>query len=139
MGKSPFDKRFIAMVLTAAIATFLLMILGNAVRVMNATCPDWPTCYGQFTLPAGIRLIEPIGVQYAHRALALLASLLTIGAAVWAGLRYRGVYWVSRPLYAAAGFMLVEAGLGRGVVLSSGAGWFAPLHMGTALAALALV
>ncbi len=144
MGKSPFDKRFIALVLAAAVATFLLMILGNAVRVMNASCPDWPTCYGQFILPAGVSLTEPAGVQYTHRALALLASLLTIGAAVWAALRYRArryrrERWVSRPLYAASGLMLVEAALGRGTALSRQDGWIATFHMGVALAALALV
>ncbi|NJO19735.1 MAG: heme A synthase, partial [Spirulinaceae cyanobacterium RM2_2_10] len=32
-----------------AIATFLLMAVGSATRVMNAglACPDWPLCYGQ--------------------------------------------------------------------------------------------
>ena len=32
-----------------ALATWLLMAVGSATRVMNAglACPDWPLCYGQ--------------------------------------------------------------------------------------------
>ena len=88
--KVQFDKRFVAVVLSAALTTFLLMVAGNAVRVMNAAyaCPDWPTCYGAVMVPNGVSLVEPLGVQVAHRALAFLATLLTVFAAVWAGLRY---------------------------------------------------
>jgi heme o synthase len=135
------DNRFTALVLAAAITTFLLMVAGNAVRVMDAAqaCPDWPACYGQFMLPAGVTLAEPIGAQYAHRALAVLASLLTLAAAAWAALRYRGERWVANPLYLASALMLVEAGLGGEVVLSGSTALLGPLHMGIALAALALV
>ena len=136
-----FDKRFLALVLAAAVTTFLLMVAGNAVRVMDAAqaCPDWPTCYGQFRLPAGVSLAEPLGVQYAHRAFALLAGLLTAAAAVWAALRYRSALWVFRPLAGAAALMLLESALGGQVVLAGSAPGWAPLHMALALAALALV
>ncbi len=137
------DKRFLALVLAAAIVTFLLMIAGNAVRVMDAAqaCPDWPTCYGRLTLPAGVSLAEPVSVQYTHRALAILASVLTIAAAAWAALRYRRERWISRPLYLASALILVEAFLGGEVVLSGriASALLAPLHMGAALAVLALV
>ncbi len=119
MAQYRLDKRFLALVLAAAIVTFLLMVAGNAVRVMDAAqaCPDWPACYGRFTLPAGVTLAEPVGIQLAHRALAVLASLLTVAAAAWATLRYRGERWVTRPLYLAAALMLIEAALGGEVVL----------------------
>ncbi len=138
---------FLALVVAAAIATFLLMVAGNAVRVMDAAlgaasapgCPDWPACFGRFTLPAGANLAEPLGVQLAHRALALLAGLLTGGAAVWALLRYRRAVWVSRPLAAAAALMLFESILGGRIVLARESLLGRPLHMALALAALALV
>lgn len=136
-----FDKRFLALVLAAAIATFLLMVAGNAVRVMDAAraCPDWPACFGRFTLPAGVALAEPPGMQVMHRALALLSGLLTGAAALWAALRYNHARWVARPLYAAFALMLVESALGGTIVLARSTLLWAPLHMVLALAILGLV
>jgi len=41
------------LLLGATLVTFLLMVIGNLVRINNASqgCPDWPTCYGQWFLP----------------------------------------------------------------------------------------
>ncbi len=141
MVNNMLSKRFLSWILAAAITTFLLMVAGNAVRVMDAAqaCPDWPTCYGQYALPAGITLAEPVGVQLAHRGLAALAALLTTAAGLWAALRYRAMRWIARPLYLAAGLMLLEAALGGEVVRLGASAWLAPLHMAMALATLALV
>jgi protoheme IX farnesyltransferase len=134
-------SHFTGLVLAAAIVTFVLMSVGTAVRVMDAAqaCPDWPTCYGQWDLPQGISLAEPVGVQVAHRVLAVLAALLTGAAAVWAMLRYRAQRWVTWPLVLATGIMLLEALMGSELVLNSRAGLEAPLHLGLALAAFGLV
>ena len=141
MSNYPLNKRFVYLLLAAAILTFLLMVAGNAVRVMNAAqaCPDWPTCYGRWALPEGVTLAEPLGVQYAHRALALLALLSTGAAAVWAALRYRAERWVTRPLVLGTALMLVEAILGGGFVVFGAAPLLQPVHLGLALAAQGLV
>jgi heme o synthase len=135
------DKRFLALLFAAAITTFFLMVAGNAVRVLDAgqACPDWPTCYGSFTPPEGFTLVEPLGVQYAHRALAGLATVLVATAAVFALLRRRALRWVSIPVSLAALLMLIEAGLGYGLVRQIGQPWFSIFHMGMALIVLAAV
>jgi len=140
------SKRFLALLLSAAILTFLLMVAGNAVRVMDAaqSCPDWPTCFGRLTPPPGVTLAEPLGVQIAHRALAFFSVLLTAAAALWAVLRYRRFIWVARPLVAASVLMLAAALLGGQLTLTRadtllGPAGMPPLHMALALAALALV
>ena len=68
------------------------MIAGNAVRVMDASgaCSDWPTCFGSWMPPANFTFTEPVGIQYAHRALALAAAVLTGLAAAWSVISLRG-------------------------------------------------
>lgn len=132
---------FLALIITASAATFLLMVAGNAVRVLDAAqaCPDWPTCYGRFTPPAGAALVEPLGMQYAHRVLALLSTLLVTAAAVWSGLHWRTERWVTRPLYLAAGLMWLQSVMGSGLVRLDAAAWLSAAHLGLALAAQGLL
>jgi heme o synthase len=143
MGKLKFDNRFIALILAAAVITFLLMTAGNAVRVTGAAqaCPDWPTCYGQWTLPPGTAISEPLGLQYAHRALALMAALLTTAAAVWAIVRYRfgAARLVVFPLLAGALLIAMESLLGALLVRAPDSALSSALHTGAALTILALV
>ena len=42
-------KAFRYFLLSTTIVIFLLVVLGNVVRVSDSAqaCPDWPTCYGQ--------------------------------------------------------------------------------------------
>lgn len=143
MGKYKPEYRFLALVLAAAAATFLLMVAGNAVRVLDAAqaCPDWPACYGQWRLPEGTTLVEPVGVQVAHRALALIAGLLTGTAALWAVFRRKAPWagpWVVRPLVLAAILMLISGLSGSQLVQAENA-LYSALHMAVALAALGLV
>ncbi len=46
-------KAFRYFLLATTIVIFLLVVLGNVVRVSDAAqaCPDWPTCFGQFAWP----------------------------------------------------------------------------------------
>ena len=149
MDNSRINNRWIALIFAAALTTFLLMVAGNAVRVIDAgiSCPDWPTCYGQFRLPAGVTLADPLGVEILHRALALIAGLLTGAAALWGLLKYRALRWVTAPLALAAVLMLVEALLGRAyslrpdqsVPLAIPPMAVPPLHMVVALVVFGLV
>jgi heme o synthase len=143
MGQPSINRRFLALVFTAAIFTFLLMVAGNAVRVMDAgsACPDWPTCYGSLTLPAGITLAQPTGVQYLHRALALISALLTAAAAAWGlALRRRdeSLGKVVTSLILSTSLMLVESLLGSGLVLGGDGPLLPALHMAIALLSLGL-
>jgi heme A synthase len=127
------------LVMTAAIATFLLMVMGNIVRVSGAAqaCPDWPTCYGSLGLPFG----DAARLQVVHRALAAVSGLLTLAAAVWAWLRFRGANWVSMPLMLASALVLVDAGVGGAAASLGKTMGFAypPLHLALAMLALGLL
>ena len=133
------------LVLSAAISTFLLMVVGNAVRVGNAAqgCPDWPLCYGQWTLTESLvtSVVDPnaLYLQYAHRILAVISTLLALASAVWAGLRYRAKRWVFAPLAVAALLMLGEGLLGGGLVEPRPDPFLSAVHMGMALASLGLM
>lgn len=61
-----------------AIATFILMAIGSATRVMNAglACPDWPLCYG--TLFPGQQMNLQVFLEWFHRLDASLIGLMAI-------------------------------------------------------------
>lgn len=61
-----------------AIATFLLMAVGSATRVMNAglACPDWPLCYGKL-VPAQQMNLQ-VFLEWFHRLDAALIGLMAI-------------------------------------------------------------
>jgi protoheme IX farnesyltransferase len=134
----PAPKSFRLLVAAAAIATFLLMVGGSAVRASGSAlaCPDWPTCYGQIGLPAGMEA----QIQVAHRALAVLAGLLVWMAAGWALLqRNRQSRLVRFSLGAAAGTMLMESLVGGLRVIQAASIWPGPLHLGLAMLVFGLV
>ncbi|CAN1209507.1 heme A synthase [Tumidithrix helvetica PCC 7403] len=79
------------LVFTLAIATFFLMGLGSATRVMNAglSCPDWPLCYGEVIPTAQMNL--QVFLEWFHRLVASSVGFLTL---IFAGL----VWWFRRTL-----------------------------------------
>ncbi|MDY6784574.1 MAG: heme A synthase [Cyanobacteriota bacterium] len=69
-----------------AIATWLLMAVGSATRVMNAglACPDWPLCYGQWIPKAQMNL--RVFLEWFHRldaALIGFSALALVGLSLW--------------------------------------------------------
>ena len=74
-----------------AFATWLLMAVGSATRVMNAglACPDWPLCYGEF-VPAS-QMNFQVFLEWFHR---LDAGLIGLGSLWMAGLSW----WYRRSL-----------------------------------------
>jgi heme a synthase len=67
-------------------ATFVLMAIGSATRVMDAglACPDWPLCYGQFVPSQQMNL--QVFLEWFHRLDAALIGLMTVwlvGICVW--------------------------------------------------------
>lgn len=86
-----------------AIATFLLMAIGSATRVMNAglACPDWPLCYGQL-VPTQQMNVQ-VFLEWFHRldaALIGVSAIVLLGLSLW----FRSV--LPRWLPWAAGFTL---------------------------------
>lgn len=62
-----------------AVATFILMAIGSATRVMDAglACPDWPLCYGQVVPSQQMNL--QVFLEWFHRLDAALIGLTTMG------------------------------------------------------------
>lgn len=61
-----------------AIATWMVMAIGSATRVMNAglACPDWPLCYGSI-LPAEQMNLQ-VFLEWFHRLVASTVGFATI-------------------------------------------------------------
>jgi len=103
-------KSFHSLLFAAVLFTFLLVTFGVLVRIGDAAhaCPDWPTCYGSFALPAG----DEARLQVIHRALAAVSTLLTGLAAVWAARSTMRKKTAALAVYAAALIMLANVLLG---------------------------
>lgn len=143
MKTTPNDRRFLGLLLTAVIVTFLMMAVGNAIRVVDGAqaCPDWPTCFGRWApLPSAV-LTEPLGLQYAHRALAVLSVVLAGLSAWWSFRKWRGnqrLAPVSITFSLAFIIMLVEAILGSKLVIGGVSPLYSGIHLVAALVSLGL-
>ncbi|MDD3825811.1 MAG: COX15/CtaA family protein [Anaerolineae bacterium] len=123
--------------LAASLFTYLLVTLGGVVCVTDASrgCPDWPACYGQLVPPPRFDSI----LEYTHRVVAALTSLLIVASAIVGWRRYRANRWLWQPLAIAIGFLLVVILLGALVVLRGLEPGLAALDLGSALMVQALV
>ncbi len=129
-------KIFRYFLLATTIIIFLLVVMGNVVRVSDAAqaCPDWPTCFGQFNFPTQA-LAQ---LQVVHRGLAALATLLVVIAAAWA-VRLRTQRLIRLSLVISIPLMAFQVVLGAGLVLAHSPAILGVLHLGLALAVLGLV
>ncbi|MEM9543966.1 MAG: heme A synthase [Cyanobacteria bacterium P01_E01_bin.42] len=117
-----------------AIATFLLMAVGSATRVMNAglACPDWPLCYGQF-LPFEQMNLR-VFLEWFHR---LDAAVVGFSAIALAGLswwwRRELPQWVPYAATLAFASILVQGLLGGLTVTELLRFDIVTAHLGSAL------
>ncbi len=120
-----------------SVATYLLIVLGAVVRATGSGlgCPDWPTCHGSWIPP----LEEKAIIEYSHRTLAAVVGLLVAGVLVmaWRSRREDQRSWWQA--LAAFGLLLVQAWLGRQVVLTELSPGLVSVHLGTAMSLLALL
>lgn len=121
----------------AAISVFLLVIIGGVVRVTESGlgCPDWPLCYGKLLPPLEYTAI----IEYTHRFVAsVIVGPLIIATAIVALVRYRHDRWVWIPGAVSVPLLIVQGLLGGVTVLTHLPGEIVAVHLGTALALLAV-
>lgn len=129
---------FRRLAILAAVSAYLQITLGTTVRVSQSGlgCPDWPLCHGRF-YPI---LDEHSIIEFSHRALGTATGILVIATVVAAWVIYRRtrphVAWTAT---AALGAIGVEGVLGGVVVFNQLQSWLVLLHLGLALAILALL
>ena len=120
-----------------AVATYLLIVLGAVVRATGSGlgCPDWPTCHGSLIPPFEREAL----IEYSHRSLAAIVGLLALGILIlaWRSRQDdRRSWWLSIGVMA---LLLVQAWLGRQVVLTELSPALVSFHLGTAMTLLALL
>ncbi len=135
-------RRYTLLAWTAAAATYLLIVLGAVVRITGSGmgCGDhWPLCNGHLFPP-----LSDIGtvIEWSHRLVAALVSLLVVGLAVYA---WRATDpgnpglapGVRRAPFVAVGLLVLQVVLGAITVKLALPPWTVILHLGTAMMLLA--
>jgi cytochrome c oxidase assembly protein subunit 15 len=117
-------------------ATFVLIAVGGLVRATDSGlgCPDWPRCFGRLVPPTELHA----WIEHSHRlvaaAVVVLVALLAVAA--WRGGQPRGVRLAAA---AAVVVVLTQALIGAVVVWWRLEAESVTLHLGTALALVALL
>jgi heme A synthase len=137
-------RRFTRLAWTAAVFTYLLIILGAIVRITGSGlgCGEhWPLCNGKLLPPLDL----PTMIEYGHRLAAAVVSVLVTALAVYAWSLRRGTgdegpgtgARPSRASYVALGLLVLQVLLGAVTVKLSLPPWTVILHLGTAMLLLA--
>jgi heme a synthase len=128
-------QSIVRLVWKIAIATWLLMAVGSATRVMNAglACPDWPLCYGQAVPLQQMNL--QVFLEWFHRldaGLILLSTLWLWLRSWWE--RETLPSWLPAATTLALGLILSQAVLGALTVTELLRFDIVTAHLATALA-----
>jgi len=128
--------RFRRLAVATTAATFVLIAVGGLVRATDSGlgCPDWPRCFGRLVPPTELHA----WIEHSHRlvaaAVVVLVALLAVAA--WRGGQPRGVRLAAA---AAVVVVLTQALIGAVVVWWRLEAESVTLHLGTALALVALL
>jgi protoheme IX farnesyltransferase len=130
-------RLFRAAIVAAAAVTYALVVLGGVVRVSGSGlgCPDWPLCHGHLLPPLQLHVL----IEYSHRTVATLASLLVVAVALVAWLAVRDRPDLRLGATVAAGLLILQVGLGGITVLLELPPGIVLAHLATAMALLGAV
>ncbi len=132
--------RFQRLATATVAATFLLVVIGVAVRATDSglACPHWPGCFeGQF-LP-GLDAGYQVWTEWLHRTVAALIGVLIIGLAVLAVVDHRDRRSILWPSIAAVLLVGFQAWLGRETVRLGNTGESVTAHLAAAMALVGLL
>ncbi len=131
-------NRFAKLAVAAAIATYVLIVVGGLVRATDSGlgCPDWPLCFGAWVPPADLNA----WIEHSHRLVAALAvGPLVAGVGLFTVFTPRRH---DRPMLiaaiAAGVLVIVQAWLGGQVVIQQLSAELVSAHLAMALTVLAL-
>jgi protoheme IX farnesyltransferase len=131
-------NRFAKLAIAAALATYLLIVVGGLVRATDSGlgCPDWPLCFGAWVPPPELHA----WIEHSHRLMAALAVgplVAAVGLVTVFTPRRR-----DRPMLIAAivaGLLVIfQAWLGGQVVIQQLRAELVAAHLAMALTVLAL-
>lgn len=123
--------------IAAALITFLLVMAGYLIRFDGAenACPDWPTCYGQWGIPASLAA----QLEMAHRILAGLTAATILALTIWAFFGSKSQSTVRYLLAGALVGVIAESVLASGLFPQIAPLWAGNIHLALALLTMALV
>jgi protoheme IX farnesyltransferase len=131
-------NRFAKLAVAAAIATYVLIVVGGLVRATDSGlgCPDWPLCFGEWMPPAELHA----WIEHSHRLVAAIAVgplVAVVGLITLFTARRR-----DRPMLLAslvAGILIIlQALLGGQVVIQQLRAELVTAHLAMALTVLAM-
>ena len=133
-------SRFQRLAAATVIASFVLVVIGVAVRATDSglACPHWPGCFeGQFlpSLDAGLQ----VWVEWIHRSVAALIGVLILGMAALAVIDHRDRRSILWPSLAAVLLVGFQAYLGARTVQLGNTGESVTAHLAAAMALVGLL
>jgi heme A synthase len=132
---NPITPAFRRLTLITALFIYLLMIVGNVVRVTDSGlgCPDWPLCYGQVLPPPNVTAL----IEFSHRVVAALTGLLILAMTFEAWRKHSRRTAIAMPTALIISLLIVQVPLGGVVVASELLPVMVSLHLGLAMLILA--
>lgn len=109
-------RRIYILAIATIVVTLILIPLGGYVRQSGSglACPDWPLCHGQVGPPLDE---EGTLIEFSHRMVALVVSLLALGVGVLAIRHRRESSFILKTAIVAGVGIVAQVGLGAAVVL----------------------